>query len=484
MKRLLVFLVLLITINALAQAGQPRNCFSVVVGKAASADGSVLFAHNEDDGGDLFVNVIKVPARAHDSGSSLTLTTGARYPQAEATLATLWFGIPTMRFADAWANEHAVVVASNVCRSKEDSVELTDGGIGTWLRRLVAQRARTAKEGVRVAAAAIDSLGYLSSGRSYVICDRQEGWVLSVVKGRHWIAHRVPDDEVMVLANCYTMGEVDLADTVNVLYSPDLIDYATERGWYDPASGDAFDFARVYGDPQSLIAPVNTHRMWRGINLMARDSVDMDGPFPFSFTPDTLITRTRLMTVLRDHYEGTPLDRSQGYTRGSPHQANEHTICADINQCGFVAQLRPHLPAALSVLWWAPRRPDTQAFQPWYLGILEAPDGYGTGTPAGLFEQHLNPADSTRAALRDIAFADFRTLAEWVDLYYIEHYPDVRAVWDSVQVEWFDEQKKVDRTVQKLWRTTPDEALMQLTEFTHRCAREAWQRARSMMGTE
>ncbi len=62
-------------------------------------------------------------------------------------------------------------IASDGCPTREDSYDelvargdITDGGIGYNLRRIVAQRARTAREGVKIAGELLDRFGYVDSG--------------------------------------------------------------------------------------------------------------------------------------------------------------------------------------------------------------------------------------------------------------------------------------------------------------------------------
>ncbi|MBE0664247.1 MAG: C69 family dipeptidase, partial [Candidatus Aminicenantes bacterium] len=125
-------------------------------------------------------------------------------------------------------------MTSNACLSREDKPELFSGGIGFNLRRLVAERAHTAREGVRIAGELISQHGYNSSGRTYIIADAREGWLLHAVNGRHWVAKRVPDNEVAVIANRYTITAVDLKDRENFQGAADIIEYAVVRGWFNP----------------------------------------------------------------------------------------------------------------------------------------------------------------------------------------------------------------------------------------------------------
>ena len=201
-------------------------CFSIVVGKDASADGFVLVAHNEDDGPPQIVNHCKVPRKQYKPGDKVKLRNGGRLDQAEQTFAYLWSEMPGMNYSDSFINEHGVTVTSNNCPSREDKAEITDGGISYMLRALVAQRAKTAREGVLLAGELVERFGYLDPGRTYIIADPYEGWLFSVVKGKHWLAKRVPDNEVAMVANTYTIHEVDLTDTDNFLASKELERYS------------------------------------------------------------------------------------------------------------------------------------------------------------------------------------------------------------------------------------------------------------------
>ena len=311
------------------------NCFSMLVGKNASADGSVFFAHNEDDGGEQLVNYYKVPRVKHKIGGKIIVKNGVEIPQVPETYSYLWLEMPKMEFSDSYINEWGVAIASDQCTSRETDGELQDGGIAYWLRRLVAERAKTAKQGVKIAGKLIEEYGYASSGRTYVIADRNEGWMLAAVYGKHWVAKRVPDDHVAVIPNYYTIGEINLADTTNFLGAADIIEYAITKGWYDPDIDGKFHFARVYSDSGNLNHNGNIHRMWRGVNFIACNNFAINDSFPFSLKPEKKISLRDLMKVLRDHYEGTELDYSQNYEQGNPYKLNHSTICAGSNQYGF-----------------------------------------------------------------------------------------------------------------------------------------------------
>ncbi len=229
-----LLLVLIVLLSSLT-AARAWACYAIIVGRKASADGSVLVAHNEQNGGQRILNFRRVPRLKHPEGSAVRLHHGGSLPQVPETWSFLWSENPGLAFSDGYLNEWGVAIASDGCRTREDDYdtlvqrgEIRDGGIGYMLRRLIAERAKTAREGVELAGRLVERFGYVDSGRSYVVADPREEWLFSVVRGRRWVAQRVPDDAVVVLPNIHIIGRVNLDDRANFLGSADLIDYAVK----------------------------------------------------------------------------------------------------------------------------------------------------------------------------------------------------------------------------------------------------------------
>ncbi len=445
MKKAVIFLVIF---SALFLYGEEHNCFSIVVGKLASGDGSVLIAHNEDDAGVNFVNVHKIPLQRHLGYKITKLRNGATVPGINKACGCLWIQVPGQEFADTYMNQKGIVIASNQCSSKEDKGELTDGGIGFMLRRLVAHRAGSAREAVKIAGELVDKYGYYSSGRTYCIADAQEGWILHIVKGKHWIAQRVPDDHAFVIANYYTIGKVDLADKKNFMGSADIIGYAVKRKWYNPAKDGEFDFAKVYSNPKSWKSMANILRQWRATNLLAKKQYEIEERFPFSFVPRKKIRITDLFRVLRDHNEGTEYDLTDNYKNGSPNSTKNRTICDESTQYSFVATLRSDMPQEIAnVAWIAFRRPDTNAYAPWYLSITAPPTGYTRGSTSDALRDHFDKAQSFIKFDPAYAFWNFAKLSEVVDRQYKDRIRFARKEWKNFENYLLKRQKKKGKRV-------------------------------------
>jgi dipeptidase len=336
-------------------AAPATACYSVVVGRGASTSGAVLLGHNEQNGGTQYPNLRVIPPLSRDPGAEILLRSGGRLPEAPQTHGFIWSELPGKEFSDAYMNEWGVAVVSDGCPTREYRNDLTDGGIGYLLRRLVVQRARTAREGVHLAGQLVEQVGYSASGRTLVIAGPREAWLVSLVKGRHWVARRVPDDGVVLLPNVHIITEVDLADTLNYLGSPDVIDYAVERGWYDPDNGQPFSFRAAYNTSDGIDA---RQRQGQRLILGVSSPPLVNGQLPFAIFPERRLGVEDVIAVLRYH-------------------GSSGALCSVNTQEGSVFELRADLPPAVGCVYWrAAAEPCTGFLVPWYAGITRTPPEY------------------------------------------------------------------------------------------------------------
>ncbi len=429
MKKASVLLVLFFAMaSAILSAQDEYNCFTVLVGKKASADGAVLFAHNEDDYGKQLVNWYVVPRKEYHEGTEFQLKGGALVRQFPFTSKYIWLEIPGMDFSDSYLNEYGVCIGSNSCSSREDKPDITNGGIGYNLRQLMAERAQTARDAVVMAGSLIEQFGYTGSGRTYCIADPNEAWALAVVKGKHWVAQRIPDDQVMIIPNNYTIAEVNLNDQENYLSCPDLIDYAVARGWYNPSVDGPFNFRKAYAAKNSISNPGNANRAWAAYHLFGTE-FQLRDDFPFSFKPGKPVTKTFLMSLLRNHHEGTELDKSENYKNGSPYKLNGSMICGNGTVYGFVTELRNWMPVDLGcVMWLAPQWPDLQPFIPLYAGTTDFPDAFRRPGYLNTLHDHYNPPSDIHERNNHHAFWAFVNFSDLMNASYGPNIEYVRKI--------------------------------------------------------
>ncbi|MFC1565670.1 C69 family dipeptidase [Candidatus Neomarinimicrobiota bacterium] len=440
------------------------NCFSILAGKDATVEGSVLFAHNEDDSGINLVNWYKVPRLTHQKGGKISLINGGQIPQVNETYSFLWLEMPGQTFSDSYMNEWGVTIASDACQSKENAPDLVNGGIGYYLRRIMAERAKSAKEAVRIAGSIVDSIGYASSGRTYCIADQTGAWMMSVVNGNHWVAQRVPDDHVAIIPNYYTIEQIDLTDTLNFLGSADIVEYAIDRGWYEPKSKKEFNFRIAYGKPSSINNVRNMARNWGATNSLSPVVYEISDDFPFSFKPKEKVSVQDLMEVLEYHYEGTSLEDR---TISTPHDYDILPICRIDTQYGMVAQLRNWLPTEIgSVLWFAPHRPCSQVFIPWYFDVSNIPTNFAVGDYNSALENHFVKYDDIKSQTNYHKFWDYVNYAEQVDNDYYTLILSVKTHQKIVQKEIFNEYNNFDKNIINLYNNNPKTASNSINIFT------------------
>lgn len=432
MKQYIVVFFILLGLNISAQEidspNNNLNCYTIAVGKNATASHTVLVGHNEDDWGDLIVNIYKVPPADHKPNEKITLLNGTQIPQVSHTNGYLWWDTTTEKFGGYYLNQYGVSIASNACPSKEDTAT---GNIGFYLRRIIAERAHTAREGVKIAGKLISSIGYTSSGRTYCISDPKEIWLLAVVKGHHWLAERVPDDSVAIVPNYYTIETVNLRDTTDFLASPGLVQYAVLRGWYVPKRGKIFNFKNVYGNTANRFSFGNVPRHWWGINALANRRFSLGRDLPFSFTPKKPVTIKDLQNVLSSHYEGTDFENNYNLHK-NPHRNLINRICNAGTKFSVITQLYDNRPKTNAyIVWWAPLNPCIHPYIPIVYGINKIPAVYQNHPLDQALQYHFSKKGNTFEANPESAYAIFEKYNAKINAHYQSKIKEVKK-WKNL----------------------------------------------------
>ena len=264
-------------------------CSAIIVGKKASSTGHVIASHNDDGNLSLRVRHAVVPPR---DGKLGFFWTEFKDPKGGVTP------------GDSMLNECGVLIFSNnggfmdtwvgrpgTLPEEGEYSSLTDGGVGFEFRRTIAEQARSAREGVAIATNLLTRFGYNHPSRLFAIADKDEAWVVEVIKGRRYVARRCPDDAVVAYPNCLTVTGIEPGDIVSGNIE---------------ARRDSFDFIATYQGPRSWRSPYNLYRMrylYKGVC-----GIDPGEPeiYPFSLKPETPVTAAKIMSALSTHYEGSP----------------------------------------------------------------------------------------------------------------------------------------------------------------------------------
>ncbi len=227
-------------------------CTTILIGKDATRDGSVILAHNEDMGKNTagLLNyykgqeyppgtLIKVPYIELGQVSRTLSFWGAGNAKNVSGLGVGGELPYAYNHILVGMNENGVALACNWMNSKDEN--LKEIGIRRYaIRQLVLERAKTAKNAVDIITKFIDTYGQADwGGLTYNVADNNEAWIIETTS-IHWIARRIRDNEIWTVANRFTItDDYDIA-------SEGLVDYAWDKNWISTKK-EKINFRTVFG---------------------------------------------------------------------------------------------------------------------------------------------------------------------------------------------------------------------------------------------
>ena len=417
-KRKLFCFICLVS-NALCLTQKAGACTNVLVTKGASADGSCMISYAADSH-QLFGELYFTPAGLWKNGAMLDVTewdTGrplGQIPQVTETFQTV-----------GNMNEHQLIIAETTYGGRPELYG-RDGRMDYGSMIYIAlQRASTAREAIDVMVNLANTYGYLSEGESFSIADKNEVWIFEVIgkgpgcEGIVWVARRVPDGYICAHANQARISTFPLNDPENCIYAPDVISFAREKGYFDGRDED-FSFCDAYAPLDFGAMRGCEARAWSAFNILCdgkftfadesgnevtRDSYDYidyamgrdkSKRFPLFVKPSRKISVKDVAEVMRDHYEGTPMDMTKDIGAGGnalPYRwrpmdfewdgkeyVNERAIATQQTGFWFVAQSRGWLPDVVgSLLWFGTDDAATSYLTPVYVCTKEIPESFKVG---------------------------------------------------------------------------------------------------------
>ncbi|WP_254765788.1 C69 family dipeptidase [Salinilacihabitans rarus] len=443
-----------------------RGCTMVIVGKNASADGSVVLARTEDYSGNWAKHFRHVPAETHPEGATFEAANGLEWPLPNETYAynaaqdwTTEWG----RFHEFAINSEGVGVTATTTTSINEDVEevdpLVEGGLAeASVTTLVAQRADTPREGVELVGEIVEQEG-ASEPFAMAVANGTEAWLIETASGHHWAAHRIPDDEYFVGANAMRLGEVDL-DSPDYMGSDGLIDFAAEHDLYDPETED-FHFAKAYGTADDYAA-YNYQRVWGGLEYFGTENAPWDGdevpgpdarPYPVTVEPDEEISVKDVMDFTRYRYQDTEYDARE------TDEPLPRTVGTTSTIESHILQLREDGPTPISdVAWAAMGTPLASPYVPYYPALEEFPEPYRQGNDT--YDE-------------DSAFWQFRSLSNLRFLSYDYFGPKVIEEIETFEEAELEQQAEKERKAAELWEENETKAREYLANYSEEQAWEA-----------
>ncbi|MBQ0158971.1 MAG: C69 family dipeptidase [Bacteroidales bacterium] len=479
--------VMLLTLFA-AMTTSAMACTNFLVGKKASADGSAFISYSADSYG-FYGKMQHWAAGRHEAGAMRRIFDGdsGKYlgdiPEAAETYSVI-----------GQINEYQVAITETTFGGREE-LWRNPGIIDyTTLMTLGLQRAKTAREAIKVMTELVAKYGYASEGESFSIADPNEVWVMEMIgkgdagKDAVWVAVRIPDDCIAAHANQSRIHRFDLKDKQNVLYAKDVITFARQQGYFNGKDAD-FDFAAAYAPADFSTQRICDARAWSFFNKfvdgMERYLPYVDGKhigdpnvevMPLYFKPSHKLSVLDVMNAMRDHYEGTPLDITHDAGAGiydAPYRPtplffeadgkkyfNERPISTQQTAYTVVAQLRSWLPNAIGgVLWYGNDDANMVAYTPVYCCATRVPAPY-----------QMNEKQNATTFSWESAFWVCNWVSNMTYPRYAQLFPSVKAVRDELQQKYLDHQKTIEDQAAALIARYPAEAKELLTQHTCDCA--------------
>ena len=455
-------------------------CTNFIVGKKASADGSVMCTYNADSYG-MFTGLCHYPAGTHAKGEMRkifdydTYVCHGEIPEAPVTYNVI-----------GNINEYQVSIGETTFGGREELVDSTGMIDYGSLMYLGLQRAKTAREAIDVMTSLVARYGYNSEGETFTICDPNEAWIMEMIgkgpgrKGAVWVAIRIPDDAICAHANQSRITTFDQKDKKNVLYSKDVIKFAREMGFFTGKDKD-FSFNAAYAYPDFGGRRYCEARVWSFFNHFSKDmdrylpyamgKVKEAEPMPLWIIPNKKVSLQDVQACMRDHYEGTPfaLDSDIGggvwqmpyrptplsFKVDGKEYFNERPTSTQQTGFSYVAQLRGWLPRQIGgILWFGNDDGNMVAYTPVYCSATRQPECYNTpGADAVTFSDKN-------------AFWVCNWVSNMVYPRYSAMFPSLKAVRDSLEQSYFKEVPAVDAKAQQLLATSEQQAVDYLTSYT------------------
>lgn len=475
-------------------------CTNFLVTKGASVDGSNFITYAADSHiryGELYYT----PAADWAEGDMRTIydrgTNAIRgyVPQPAHTYQVV-----------GYINEHQVAMGETTFGGREELIDpngLIDYGS---LMFMALERSKSAREAIKVIGDLVEEYGYGSDGESFSISDKDEVWYMEIIgkgeeKGAVWVAIRIPDGYISGHANAARIqtfplrdGKISITDKdwkklykseVEVIYKHDIIKFARKKGYFDGKDKD-FDFSAAYAPVDFSAARICDLRVWAMFNEVC-DDMDQywdyvtgkdltHGRMPLYVKPNRNISLTDMMSFMRNHYQGTELDKTLDAGAGpfgSPYRCNplywEYNGVKYFNErstetvqtgFSFIAQSRNWLPDQVGgIIWFGVDDTGSTVYTPFYCSISEVPIEFRVGNG-----DMLTYSDNA-------AFWVFNRLAHFKYLFYNRVIGDIQKVQNELETSYQEQVKEIDsQAVDMINNGGEMEAIAFLTDFAVKSA--------------
>lgn len=485
-------------------------CTNLLITRGASVNGSTMISYSADSHV-LYGELYYWPARDYPAGAMLDV-----YEWDTNRFLGKIKQVPHTYSVIGNMNEHQLAIGETTYTGIESLIDpegIIDYGS---LIYITLQRARNAREAIKVMSELLSEYGYASTGESFSISDPNEVWIFELIgkgpgnKGAVWVARLIPDGYVSAHANQARIQTFPLATgkrnsiaitskdlrrisdpAVECVYSYDVIDVARANNLYEGSDSD-FSFSDTYNPITFSGARYCEIRVWAFFNAVNDDMEqyynyatghDLSQRMPLWIKPDRKISNYDMMNFMRDHLEGTPLDmrldigagsfgcpyrwRPLSWTLSDDPEGREYTNerATATQQTGFVfvAESRNWLPDPIGgIFWFGVDDAGTTVFNPMYCGITEIPECFEKGNG------DLNTYSPTSA------FWLFNLVANMCYSRYDMMSADAIKLQKQLESSYISETEKTDAEAVKLYEDDVWKARDYLTEYSLKTAQNTF----------
>jgi dipeptidase len=397
-------------------------------------------------------------------------------------------------------NEYQVSIGETTYGGRhelKDSTGMIDYGS---MMDIALQRAKSAREAIRVMGDLVKEYGYYSEGESFSIADPNEVWIMEMIgkgtkmvyekrgtdsilvnanKGAVWVARRIPDGYICGHANQARITTFPLDDPENCIYSPDVISFARKQGYFNGKDA-AFSFSDTYAPLDFGGARWCEARVWAAFNRVNGDmgkyldyamGENLENRMPLWIKPDHKLSVSDVMDLMRDYFQDTPMDMTKDWGAG-PFKCivrwrplswevdgvtyfNERATSTQQTGFSFVAQMRSWLPDPVGgINWFGVDDTYSTVYSPMYCGITDVPESFAVGN------------GSMMEFSDDAAFWVFNQVSNFAYTRYSLMIPDIQKKQKELENYYTTMVTSVDKTAAELYKKDKNASRAFLTEFS------------------
>lgn len=363
-----------------------KTCTTMLVGKAASTDGSTIVGRNEDIREPKFpIKFLVRPAHDNQNQTFTSEKTGVKIPLPKHAYRYTCQPVAMSGFSNH-AYEEGGVNEKNVCMSATETTSnnqqflkadpLTKYGLNEIdMPTVILPYINSAQDGVKRLGKLLEKYG-TGESNGIIFSDKNEIWYVETAGGHHWVAQRIPDDCYAIAPNQMMIQNVDFDDPKNFMWSPDLPEFVKQHH-LNPDLKE-FNWRHIAGTRTTHDLHFSNGRAWYGQRMFTSSAKQspMDPEIPFLHHPDHKLSIVDVEKFLSSHYQGTPYDP---YGKDKVHHYKFRPVGVSTNRASHILQIRNDRNLKYScVEWLGLGNLVFSPYVPFYTNISQTPANYQT----------------------------------------------------------------------------------------------------------